>query len=158
VPLGYDADIGLSWAGELWALLGWVNPGGDVWIERDWGGDGFEFYLGCLAFAWGYPHGGFDINNPEGIGLGFDEAATDGCSGLEDKLRGSDAALDVGGVGDDGGSAADAHGVDLAGDADVAGTDDEVCVDLGVFFDDDIAGGLDGGAPVALFDVDITDL
>jgi len=58
-------------------------------------------------------------------------------------VRGADAALDVGGIGDDGVSAADAHRMDFACDAEIPGADDEVGADLGIFFDENIAGGLD---------------
>lgn len=111
---------GLFWAGLFWTILGWIDSCGDVWIEGDGGGDGFEFDLCGVAFAWGVAHGGFDIDGADGAGLGFDEASLDGCAGLEVELCGTDAALDVGGVGDDCCAGAYAHGVDFACDVEVA--------------------------------------
>ena len=109
-----------NWGGLFWAIFGWVDSCGDVWIEGDGGGEGFEFDLCGVAFAWCVAHGGFDVDGADGVGLGLDEAILDDCAGLKVELCCSDAALDVGGVGDGGFLGADAHGVDFSGDVEVA--------------------------------------
>jgi len=80
----------------FWAFFSGVDSCGDVLVCRDGNGEWFEFYLGGLAFAWCVAHGGFDIDDAEGVGLCFDEAASDGCAWLDVEVCGADAALDVG--------------------------------------------------------------
>lgn len=152
-PLGYDAELCLSWT-----LGSGIDPCRDIGVCADGGGCRLELYLCSLSLPRCGSHRAIDIDHPQCSGLGFDQASADDGSGLEVEARCTDSALNISGFADGGASAADAHRVDFACDVEISGADDEVRVDLRRFVNDDRTCGLDGGSPVSLLDMDITDL